>query len=137
MWTRMASVSLAAFLLASCEREDAPPVPVEERLALPADVANGQRLFRQCAVCHNTAKGAGHRVGPNLWGVYGEAAGRHPDFAYSRALERSGIVWDEETLDAFIEKPEAVVPGGRMAYQGNGNPADRRDIIAYLEALGE
>lgn len=125
---------LAVLLATGCGSEGPDPATREaERLALPADAANGQRLFRACAVCHDAARSADHRVGPNLWGVVGAPAGRHPDFAYSRALERSGVVWSEEVLDAYLADPEAVIPGGRMAYAGAKSAADRRDIIAYLK----
>jgi len=104
---------------------------------MPGDAVLGQRLFRQCAVCHDVQKEGEHRVGPNLWGVVGEEAGRHADFAYSRALLRSEVVWDEATLDAYIAEPQAVISGGRMGYQGNPSPADRRDMIAYLKGRAD
>lgn len=124
-------------LLAACggEAPERRALTTEERLALAPDAANGRRLAQACRTCHEVAEGTGHRVGPNLWGVVGAPAGRHPDFAYSRALERSGLVWDAATLDAYLTNPQAVIPGGRMAYPGNPEEADRRDVVAYLEAL--
>lgn len=131
----LARATLAVCLLAACGSEEA-AVPTEaERLALPADVERGQRLFRACAVCHDARPAPRHRVGPNLAGILGAPAARHADFAYSAALERSGIVWDREALDAYIAAPQAFVPGNRMAYEGDDSVADRRDIIAYLESL--
>lgn len=128
---------LCAGLLAACSGGE-PPAPrltTEERLALPPSVANGQSLGRICRTCHEVAEGTGHRVGPNLWGVAGAEAGRHADFRYSQALTRAGLVWDEATLDAYLADPQGVIPGGRMAYPGMPDPADRRDVIAYLETL--
>ena len=127
---------LAAALPAACGgAPEAPALSTEERMALPADAANGARLARVCRTCHEVAEGTGHRVGPNLWGVAGAEAGRHADFAYSQALERSGLVWDEAALDAYLQSPQGLIPGGRMAYNGMPDPADRRDVIAYLETL--
>jgi cytochrome c2 len=138
MTIRLASLAAGLFLLAACTEEVTPPtLTEEERLAGPASFEMGQRLFRQCGVCHNAGAGLPHRVGPNLYGVVGAEAGRHPDFAYSRALQRSGLVWDEETLSAYLEDPRAIIPGGRMAYGGMPSEADRRDLIAYLETKGE
>ena len=114
---------------------DAPPLSSEERLALPADAASGARLSRICRTCHEVQKGTGHRVGPNLWGVTGARPARHKDFAYSQALTRADFVWDEAALDAYLANPQRVVPGGRMAYAGMPDPADRRDVIAYLATL--
>jgi cytochrome c len=135
-------VSLLALGLVACGGNEAeapaavaegPPAP--GRLERPADIANGSALFRQCSVCHDPTKDGAHRVGPKLWGVVGAPAARFEDFRYSNALERAGIVWDEESLSAYLKRPQEVVPGGRMAYAGMPNPADRRDVIAYLTTL--
>lgn len=135
MRNQLASALLAVLAASACSSEE-PALPTDaERLAQPADAAFGERLFRQCATCHNRAPDARHRVGPNLWSVVGEEAARHPDFTYSRAMERAEIVWTAERLDAYIEDPQAVVPGGRMAYQGMPSEADRRDLVAYLATL--
>lgn len=97
--------------------------------------ANGRALFQQCKTCHLAAKDAPHRVGPNLWGVYGQPAGRLGDFAYSAAMRRADIIWNDETLSAYLEQPQAVIPGGRMAFRGMPNPNHRADLIAYLKTL--
>lgn len=107
----------------------------EERLALPANAGNGARLFLSCAVCHDDTEGVGHRIGPNLYGVYGQNAAFHPDFAYSQAMASSDIIWDDDALDQYLANPLAFVPGGRMAYAGEPDPANRRDLIAYLKTL--
>ena len=133
------SLILLSFLaVSSCSRApaQAPALSLEERLALPADAANGERLFRQCAACHDKAKAGSHRVGPKMWGVYGQpGASVYPDFAYSPALREADIIWDEATLDAFLTNPKRLLPGTRMAYAGEANAAHRRDIIAFLKTL--
>lgn len=121
--------------LAGCGAPEQASLSDEERLALAPDPVLGQRLAQTCRTCHEVAEGSGHRVGPNLWGVVGAPAGRHAGFRYSRALEGMELVWDEATLDAYLKAPQAVVPGGRMAYPGNPSEADRRDVIAYLKTL--
>ncbi|GGD04191.1 c-type cytochrome [Aquisalinus flavus] len=133
----MALSAVSLMLLSACGNSDpaTPQLSDEERLAMAPSIENGQRQFLQCAVCHDRIEGTGHRVGPNLWGIAGAPAARHEDFTYSKALERSGIVWDAASLDAYIADPKAVVPGGRMAYAGLDNDADRRDLVAYLETL--
>ncbi|MCI5046716.1 MAG: c-type cytochrome [Aquisalinus sp.] len=113
----------------------AAPMTTEERLNAPANAENGQKLFMACAICHDVKEGVGHRVGPNLFGVYGAPAARFDDFAYSQGLLNSGLTWDDATLDAYLERPTAVVPRGRMAYAGEPNAANRRDMIAYLKTL--
>ena len=48
-------------------------------------------------------------------------------------MKESGIVWDEETLDAFVTKPKDLVPKTKMSFPGFKNEQDRIDIIAYLK----
>jgi cytochrome c len=50
-------------------------------------------------------------------------------------MKRSGIVWDDKILDAYLEAPQKVVPGNRMPYAGMKEPRDRADVIAYLSTL--
>ena len=47
--------------------------------------------------------------------------------------EKSGLVWDEKTLNLFLAKPLAVVPGSTMTYDGVSEARDRGDLIAYLK----
>lgn len=122
--------------LAACGGgSDEPVLSTEERLAAPPNLEAGRRAFRACAVCHEIAEGAPHRVGPNLHGVIGAEAGAKSGFAYSRALRESGVIWTEEALDAWIADPAALIRGTRMAFQGEQDAADRRDIIAYMKSV--
>ncbi len=95
--------------------------------------ARGRLLFLQCRACHTLALGEGHKVGPNLNGVMGAAAGTRPGFAaYSKALRESGITWDEAALDRFLAAPGRAVPGTSMAFAGLPRPEDRAAVIAFL-----
>jgi cytochrome c len=96
------------------------------------DVAKGEVKFKECAACHKLEAGA-NNVGPSLHGIIGRPAGGLPDFRYSPAIKRSGITWTADTLDAFIKEPQAMVPANRMPYAGLANPADRADLVAYLQ----
>ena len=95
----------------------------------------GELLFNNsCRTCHTVREGD-NRLGPNLHNIIGREAGSLPDYAYSSAMQQSGIVWDEATLDAFIENPEAVVPGNNMKpFSGIASADDRAKIIAHLKA---
>jgi cytochrome c len=96
----------------------------------------GKLLFLQCRACHEVAAGAPDKVGPNLHGVFGRKAGTAPGFAgFSGALGSSGLVWTPETLDAFLARPSAVVPGTLMAFAGIAEPKDRQTLIAYLREV--
>lgn len=97
------------------------------------DAKKGQQLFARCSVCHNDEKGAGNKVGPNLFGIVGRKAGTAADFYYSPAMKSSGIVWTEKKLQAYIMDPSKVVPGNRMAFAGISDEEQAEDLVAYLE----
>ena len=68
-------------------------------------------------------------------GVFGRKAGSDPSFVYSEAMKTSGKVWDEATLDAWLSNPMGMVPGTKMTYMGQSDPAKRAATIAYLKTL--
>ena len=96
------------------------------------DPAKGEAKFKECAACHKLEAGA-NNVGPSLHGIIGRQAAALADFRYSPAMKRSGITWTPEVLNTFITNPQAMVPANRMPYAGLANPADRADLIAYLQ----
>ena len=53
-----------------------------------------------------------------------------------RRAGAAGLVWNEETLDKFLENPTHFVPGTRMVYAGVKDAQQRADVIAYLEKAG-
>ena len=97
------------------------------------DPALGEVLFqRHCSICH--AIDLPRPVfGPHLVGVFGREAGAVRNFRYSYEMSVSGIVWNEETLDALMTNPQALVPGTIMYFRGLPDPANRAHIIAYLK----
>ena len=96
------------------------------------DAAKGERVFNKCKSCHTLEQGGKNKLGPNLFGFLGRAAGAVEGFKYSKAMLESGIVWDEEALDAYLEKPKDLVPRTKMAFPGLRNEQQRADLIAYL-----
>ncbi|MCC6925536.1 MAG: cytochrome c family protein, partial [Novosphingobium sp.] len=56
-------------------------------------------------------------------------------FTYSPALQGAKLTWDEQTLSAYLENPQAFVKGNKMAFAGLKKPEDRADLIAYLSTL--
>ena len=68
-------------------------------------------------------------------GIVGTKAGDVPGYDFSPALKASGLTWDEATLDKWLENPMKLVPGTRMTYAGQSDPAKRKDLIAYLKTL--
>ena len=96
------------------------------------DAAKGERVFNKCKSCHTLEQGGKNKQGPNLFGFLGRAAGAVEGFKYSKAMLESGIVWDEETLDAYLEKPKDLVPRTKMSFPGLRKEQQRADLIAYL-----
>ena len=98
-----------------------------------ADLKRGKLLFIQCRACHDLQPDAAAKVGPNLYGIIGRKAASVDDFAYSPALAKANIVFDKATLERWIEKPSAVVPGNAMAFAGVPAAEDRAALIKYIE----
>ena len=92
----------------------------------------GRLLYIQCRACHELEAGGPRKVGPHLAGIVGRPSAAVSDFAYSDALESANLVWDAATLDRFLQRPSALVPGNTMAFAGVANAADRAALIAYL-----
>jgi len=97
------------------------------------DATLGKRQFAPCSACHTVDKGGPNKVGPNLHGIIGRAAGLREDFAYSPALKASGVVWTDENLRAWIKKPMAFIKGTKMPFAGYASEAIQDNIIAYLK----
>jgi cytochrome c len=98
--------------------------------AMHGDARNGEAIYARCLACHALAH---DRTGPRHCGLFGRRAGSVKDFAYSDAMKRSNIVWNEKTLDRFLANPLKMVPGTAMGYAGVDGSSERADLIAYLK----
>jgi cytochrome c len=96
---------------------------------LRGDPGRGKALYQACAACHSIDE---NDVGPKHRGVVGRRAGSVADYAYSPALKRSDLAWDEATLDRWLTNPSALVPGTKMFFKLD-DPQARADVIAYLK----
>ena len=101
------------------------------------DVAAGEKVFKKCKACH-VVDAEKHKTGPHLVNIMGRAAGSADGYKkYSDAMKSSGIVWNEETLDGYLEKPKAYLKGTRMAFAGLRKEKDRANVIAYLKSYSK
>jgi len=100
--------------------------------SLTGDPASGKSAFMQCRTCHVVDPGM-NRVGPSLANIVGREAGSVAGFRYSEANANSGIIWTEEKLFQFLEKPQRVIPKSRMIFAGMPDVQKRADVIAYLK----
>ncbi|HST36719.1 MAG TPA: cytochrome c family protein [Allosphingosinicella sp.] len=102
-----------------------------------ADAARGQAVFARCQTCHNADQGGANGLGPNLWGVMGEAIGAgHGGFAFSEPLKAKGGRWDWDSMSAWLRSPRAFAPGTKMTFAGLSNPQDRADVMLFLNQHG-
>lgn len=96
----------------------------------------GEGLFKVCKACHQVGEGAKNAVGPMLNGIVGRKAGTVEGFNYSEANKEAaakGLIWTEEELVKYLEKPLTYMPKTKMAYAGMKDEQDRRDLVAYLK----
>lgn len=92
----------------------------------------GKEIYdARCSACHSVDD---NRVGPMHLGVLGRKAGGVKGYRYSDALNKSKVVWNKDTLTAWLMNPEALIPGQRMGYSMD-NAQDREDVVAYLVTL--
>ncbi|RKP36313.1 cytochrome c-like domain-containing protein [Dimargaris cristalligena] len=102
---------------------------------MPAgNVDNGAKLFKtRCASCHTVEEGGAHKVGPNLFQLFGRKSGTAEGYSFTAANVKKNVTWDDETLFEYLENPKKYIPGTKMAFAGFKKPKERADVIAYLK----
>lgn len=124
----LAASALIGAMAAACLAQAAPA----RRADVVGDPVRGKQVYgRRCSGCHTLLRNG---EGPKHLRVFGSRAGSVEDYSYSEPLAESGIVWNAENLDRWLENPEAMVPGNSMGYQTR-SARDRADIIAYLKSF--
>ena len=96
------------------------------------DAAAGKKIYNKCKTCHALEAGK-KKLGPNLRGIIGRMAGSVEGYKYSSAMKDSGVVWTEENIDAYLERPKEFIPGNKMVFPGLKKEQQRADLIAYLK----
>jgi cytochrome c len=106
---------------------------IDPNMGGPGNAGHGEILFKQrCSVCHQPDPGGKNGVGPALYGAFGRRAGQAPGFPYSDNLKASGIIWNPQLLNQWIQKPDSLVPNAKMKLAPVSQAQDRADIIAFL-----
>lgn len=108
--------------------------------AQEGDAEAGEKVFRKCMACHAVGEGAENKVGPQLNNLIGRTAGSLEDFNYSDAMVakgEEGLVWDAETIAAFMEKPRDYVEGTKMSFAGLRKEEERTNVVAYLATFSK
>ena len=129
-------LSIIAAALATFTATGVALAPAFAAPPVAGDPVAGARAFGQCKICHTTDAGGADLIGPNLSKAFGAKAGtRRAKYAYSPALKKSGLVWNEANLDKWLTDPAKTVPGTKMAFVGFPRKAMRDNVIAYLKTL--
>jgi cytochrome c len=103
-------------------------------IAQSGDATRGQRVFnQQCRACHTLEKDGASVAGPNLHDLFGRKAGSAAGYAFSEAMTKSGIVWDDAALTEYNRDPKAKVPGTKMVFNGVKQAPQLADLVAYLK----
>src|SRR5262245_24507257 len=113
--------------------EQAPVAPATAATPGGGDATAGRLVYRKCQACHSMDAGK-NLLGPSLAGIMGRKAGAESGYNYSAAMKQSGLVWDGNTLDAYLADPQKLIPGNKMPFPGLKTDHDRADVIAYLGA---
>ncbi len=104
-------------------------------LVAAGDVAKGAKLFGKCKACHKIDDGA-NATGPSLFGIVGKDVASVAGFKYSSPMAAVEGDWTVELLNTFLTKPKVMVPGTKMSFAGLKKDADRANLIAYLQTIG-
>ena len=96
------------------------------------NAADGEKVFKKCIACHSIAKGGGHKIGVNLWGVLERKSGSISDYKYSKGMLAHGKTWSIEEMDGFLTKPKDRVKGTKMSFTGLKKAKDRAAVILYM-----
>lgn len=125
---RRCKAALACLLAVACLSAPAASIAAPR----VGDPQAGQAAFKLCSSCHQVGPYARAGYGPQLTGVIGRKAGGTTDYHYSEAMQKSGIVWTEDRLAAFLRAPQDVVPGTKMRFWGISDEQKIADLLAYL-----
>ena len=97
--------------------------------------------FRKCAGCHKIEQNKKGGMGPNLYGIFNSPAGQVEGYRYSEWLKESGIIWNRESLQAWLSDRKTReeyfgknVFKTKMMWTGIKKEEQMKAILDYLES---
>jgi cytochrome c len=104
-----------------------------QTFAADGNSVRGQQIFGACAACHSLQPDQ-NMTGPSLADLWGRKSGGLPSFnRYSPALKSANVVWNDKTLDEWIENPQHFILGNEMTFAGIKDARQRADLLAFLK----
>jgi cytochrome c len=103
-------------------------------LSTPSPDAIGVALPLLLAASLLGAASASHgmnKIGPSPAGIVASKSGTVAGYAFSAGMKNPNLIWDESTLDEFLQNPRGLVHGTKMFYRLS-DPTNRQNAIAYL-----
>lgn len=97
------------------------------------DPAKGAQVFKKCTACHSIGPGAKNKFGPELNGLDGRKAGSVASYNYSAANKSSGVVWNKETFERYIQNPRKMIPRTKMFFPGLKKESEIDNLWAFLK----
>lgn len=134
MWTTKALLPLLALLAITAFQTGSARAEMTEAGKKAMQTA-GKIMFEQrCRSCHADDPSQ-KAYGPSLLGVVGRQAGSLDGFDYSEAMKGSGIIWNENTLRAWMADNQGFMPGTRMRHVAISDHAEQDFLLAYIKTL--
>ena len=104
------------------------------------DAKKGEKVFKKCKSCHTIKAGGKNKVGPNLFGVVGRAAGAAEGYKYSKGYKAAGLgAWDDAALTEYLMDPSKFLSAkagkkvkSKMTFKLK-KEKQRANVIAYLK----